>query len=1136
MIVIPATLQGVGKLFAFSALLLLLAQCQTSRPLTDAGSGFNPDSRWDTIDQLRQQGLPASALPYVEAILQDARTTGDLDDQYRALVYLSDLLTETNDPGLEKAITRAEAEHSMSSGTFRALAEAHTALLYRNYLQENRWRILERGTVAGLQTEAGSEPSNNGAEQAEPKQPIATWSLHDFVARIDAGYTAALKDATALKELPLSNFSLGLSNKQPAADRALRPTLYDLVAHHALEFYSSAESGLTRPRESFQPNQTELFAPAEEFAAFVLNSPDSLDYRFKALLLYQDLTRFHQLRGADYLERAAQLQLNLDRLGYARSISALPDAQDRYFQALQTLQTKTCAGVQPAKPSQPNENNNRHSDGGCALVAHALATAYRDQADAETPFASDPTPLAEYRLKAEQVAQQALTQYPGSFGAKQCEVLLQQLREPLLQVQLESALLPDREALFLVSYRNVGNAHFRVVRMTDALRKNWQEAPNDSARTGLLVAQTPVSTWTLALPAHQNRNPHSAETALPPLTFGQYVLLASPDVAFDQQKFGVAVAEFTATQMAYLSTQMEQGGVEGFVLNRETGAPLPNTTVETFKRRYDYTTRKTVVDKTGAQQSDAQGAFVLPAGPEHRQLGLTFVRGEDRFQVENAVYLFRDFGNENAINTQSFLFSDRSLYRPGQSIYVKGILMRTRGSMPAEALPNAVTTVYFRDANGEIISNQTVRTNSFGSYTAVFTAPASGLSGSMTIQDDFNAINVQVEQYKRPRFEVLLAGPEGELRLGDRVALQGTALAYTGASLAGAQVTYRVFREAYWPWWYGDSFGGGGYKSFVGGGSSRPGFWGGEASREIAQGTTTVLADGSFDLSFLADIRDLTEQSNKQSTHYLFRIQAEVTDPSGETRSADRDIVLGYAAFRLDLGQTQGVWDRPWDPATLPEITVSPRNAADEKVPTALTARLIALDPPKNRVRERLWPEPDQFILSEEDYRQRFPYDQYGNQHLAPNRKSTRVLWEQTLKPGEETLRFPSNPSWPEGEYALLIFGEDNRGQAVATEQYIRIKRPGGMAPADQYIWLEGLPAQVEPGALLRFRAGNPNPEDAVLVELRRGKNTLLREWVLPGAGLKSFEYRIQEADRGGLEVEVIAVRDNRQHQNITNV
>jgi len=1125
MIVLRASIQGAGKLFAFAALVLLLSQCQTTRPLTDAATPIKPDARWDTVDQFRQKGLPASALPYVEDILKDARTKGDLDDQYRALVYLSDLLTETSDPGLETAIRRAEEERSKTSGTIRALAEAHTALLYRNYLNENRWRILERGAAAG-------------SGVAAPSQPLAGWTLLDFVTRIDVGYAAALSDAESLKERSLSNFPLGLSNKQAAADRDLRPTLFDLVAHHALEFYSSAESGLTRPRESFQTNQPELFAPPEQFAAFALRSPDSLDYRFKALMLYQELTRFHRSRGDGYLQKAALLQLDLDRLAYARSISALPDSQDRYLQALLKLQTNTCAGKQTPQPTQPEDSIIlRHSDGGCAAVAHALASAYREQADAETPFASDATPLSQYRLKAEQFAQQALTQYPESFGAKRCAVLLQQLREPLLQMEVESALLPNREALFLVSYRNVGNAHFRVVRMTDALRKTWQEALNDSVRTALLIAQTPVSYWTLALPAYENRNQHSAEIALPPLALGQYMLLASPDAAFDQRQSGVAATELTATQMAYLSTPMEQGGVEGFVLDRETGTPLADVTVETYLRRYDYATRKSVVEKNGTQQSDARGAFTLPAGPEQRQLGLALVRGEDRFQVENAVYLYRDFSSNNTLNTSSFLFSDRSLYRPGQPVYVKGILIRNRGALPAEALANAVTTVYFRDANGEAISSQVVRTNDFGSYTAVFTAPPSGLSGSMTIQDDFNAINVQVEQYKRPRFEVQLEGPEGELRLGDSLAIRGTALAYTGASLVGAQVTYRVYREAYWPWWYVGSFGGGDFKSsFGGGGRSRPGFGGGGASREIAQGTAMVRTDGSFDLSFLADIRDLPKQPTEHATQYMFRIHAEVTDPSGETRSADRNVLLGHAAFRLDLGQTPGVWDRPWNPGALPAITVSARNAADEKVRTTLTARLVALDPPKNRMRERLWAEPDQFILSETDYAQRFPHDRYSNRDLPQNRKSTRVLWEQTLKLGEETLTFPPNPSWPEGEYALLIIGEDNRGQAVATEQYLRIKRPQGNAPFDQYVWLEGLPAQTEPGQRLRFRAGSPNRDDAVLVELRRGKTSLLREWVLPGTGLKTFEYTIQEADRGGLEVEVIAVRDNRQHQIITNV
>ena len=126
---------------------------------------------------------------------------------------------------------------------------------------------------------------------------------------------------------------------------------------------------------------------------------------------------------------------------------------------------------------------------------------------------------------------------------------------------------------------------------------------------------------------------------------------------------------------------------------------------------------------------------------------------------------------------------------------------KSRGSRPGES-----TIVTFRDVNSQEVAHQTFTTNDFGSFNGSFVAPQGVLSGQMSISNGSGSASFQVEEYKRPTFEVTFNPLEGNYRLNDSLTVTGKAMAYAGNNIDGAMVKYRVVRSVHFPyydrWWY----------------------------------------------------------------------------------------------------------------------------------------------------------------------------------------------------------------------------------------------------------------------------------------------------------------------------------------------
>ncbi len=286
----------------------------------------------------------------------------------------------------------------------------------------------------------------------------------------------------------------------------------------------------------------------------------------------------------------------------------------------------------------------------------------------------------------------------------------------------------------------------------------------------------------------------------------------------------------------------------------------------------------------------ARSLYPVPKPRDDNQYRIEISTADDRLAIQD--YQYNGSYNPNdhiqKETNSTFLFTDRAIYRPGQIVYVKGIMVnRNNVNSKSTIISNRATTLDLMDANGQKVTSMQVTTNAYGSYSTRFTLPTGLLNGNFRIVDTFTKsdVNFSVEEYKRPKFEVAIEQPTGTYRLNDTITVEGLAKAYAGNNIDGATVNYRVVRRNIYPFF--DYY--------------MPKIWppGRMEEVEITNGTTTTDANGKFKVSFTAIPE--SDADKKSMIRFIYEVSADVTDINGETRSGNTSVSVGFQALMLTV-------------------------------------------------------------------------------------------------------------------------------------------------------------------------------------------------------------------------------------------
>ncbi|MBN1131298.1 MAG: hypothetical protein JXA71_20085, partial [Chitinispirillaceae bacterium] len=1037
-----------------------------------SSGGTVDTAAWKRIDSLVNKGLTESALSEVETVYQRNKKSKNAVGIVKSLMYRMRLESYKEEQSMVKAIRRLEQETAAAEGALKAILHSVTAEVYWRFYQENRWQFYDRTRTVSFK-----------------QDDITTWDLAKIVGMTLAHYEKSLEDKKLLRAADLKHYR-GILLATGSLDKR-RPTLYDFLAHRAVDMFMNSETDLSQPNFQFQLDKKEYFSRYPEFLSLRLTTRDSLSFKFRALAILQDLIAFH--KGDADIE--ALIDADLKRLDFVRRYSTIEDRDSLYLRSLEWLEDRC--------------GNNAIA----AEVRFQIAQWYAQKGREYQPGKVDAYKW--FGKKAVDICAGAIKKHPTSYGACQCATLKDEIVAKTISVEVEEVTLPDKPFRVFISWKNLTQVWFRAiamdereyVKLRETLGYHEQEKFVASIRT-----RKPAAEWNTPIPDDGDFQTHSAEMKSPALPLGFYVLIASANADFSYPRNGIAVSSIRVSRIAYFGRTIKNE-YELYVRDRETGSPLAKATVKKIERVYDQKTRAQSDVVKGTYTTDAEGRVVFPSpfsAKNHygNPFRIEIVRDHDLLVSDREFYHYRLSASKDS-RIQTFFFTDRSIYRPGQTVYFKGIVLRRWGDSSA-IVARHTTTVEFRDVNYQKIETQTLTTNDYGTISGTFTVPAGVVNGQMSIQDKGGLVYFAVEEYKRPKFEVEPDPVKGAYRLEELVKVTGRARAYAGSPVDGAQVSYRVVRSTSYSPWYGSW-----------------GFWFPPSPEmEIVTGSTVTNDTGGYAVSFKA----LPDRSVSRSYApvFTYTVFVDVVDKSGETRSARQSVAAGYAALTLSIEVPQNV-EKCCDTAF--PIVAANLNGVPE--PVKGSVKIFRLKTPVAPLHRRLWSEPDKFLISKREYHHLFPGKPYSNDDrvdIWPKEKE--VLSRPFNTKTDTVLTISQLKTWPQGMYVLEAQTKDAFGQEVKCSQYFTLYSGQEISPpyplAD---WFTVVNGSGEPGEKAVFLIGSGEKEVQVLFEVEHKNAIVQKKWLTLSKSQKRIEVPIEEKHRGNFSVHFSWVKNGRSYR-----
>ena len=374
----------------------------------------------------------------------------------------------------------------------------------------------------------------------------------------------------------------------------------------------------------------------------------------------------------------------------------------------------------------------------------------------------------------------------------------------------------------------------------------------------------------------------------------------------------VARTLYHVTNVYTIAETQPNGKIRYVVVNATTGQPIAGARLR-IKEQITYRDERTYQGET-----DAKGEYMFPTKDVTRSRSVFAYTDDDKAGAVLRGWGRYEFYEADRVIKQTAIFTDRSIYRPGQQVHASAMVYQVVHGIEQTVCAKQSLTFTLRDANYKVIAEQKAETDELGVAAADFTLPASGLTGVFTINVNNNTQRIRVEEYKRPTFHVDFDEYKAAYKAGDTLDVTGTAMSYAGVPVQDAKVSYKVVRRTAF-WWMSYSRY---YDERTLGYSSH--------GDEIYAGEATTDADGHFIVKL-----PLTMPETAHAMFYNFVVEADVTDVAGETHSGQLSLPLGNrnTALSIDIIDKVLVEDNP-------VATFHVRNAAGKDITAEVRYRI----------------------------------------------------------------------------------------------------------------------------------------------------------------------------------------------------
>ena len=807
------------------SLTILLFLC-SSGLFSQNVQSMHPDhykNEWAKVAEFEKKSLPQSAAKVVDTILRKAIQEKESPQVIKALIHQGkyDLVLDAQNDTL---IFRNLSDMLEKSGDVVEQSVLHSMLgeLYLQYYQKEQWTVNQRTALGDF------VPAD-----------IKEWTRNIFYHKVTEHLNASLSAQSELENRQVEPYAAVVELGRDS--RRFYPTMYDFLARRAIEIFRqiASEEDLSRTLARKNIPLSLLFAPAEQFVEISFN-PQPSDDALGTWETYRKLL-------ASLLKREMSQSVLLTELDKLDDLSELHNAS-----------------VTWALPSLEELLKRWDGNDFSVEIIDKIAGFYLYEIGMMTD--GDSLKRTEKTRELYNLLRNSIDRYPEYERISLLKNRLQLFTHPEFFVSGNKTFPIKGEKRLKVTYKN-------LTALTAKLYKINSPVDVEMVQSGIGKTVEDKRTFlkNIRIPL-----PAIAEYLQGETTFevgadnpGTYMLTF--DLPPEASAVNPAVFYFAVSDLAVFSRSSAKDRYDFFVVNRVTGEPVKNAKINIYKLPGNW--RNSTLTPVEAVSVNEQGLAVYHQEIPNNDVFYQAVSGNDKGSLLDRLrpgyynYLNSDITEQDVVS----IFTDRSLYRPGQTVFYKAILTHAAGGENSIVTDKTVTFV-LRDANRREISAQTLKTNDYGSVSGEFVLPQGTLPGSFTIETESGSADFRVEEYKRPTFEITFDKIDKTYTFGEEITLKGKVANFSGIKLQHAAVEWRITRQQ--PWWW---------------------FWG-SSPEHFAGGSMTSDEEGEFMISFKPEKPDT---QNFRKSIFSFVVEATVTDLNGETQTGTYTVTVGDVSMIL---------------------------------------------------------------------------------------------------------------------------------------------------------------------------------------------------------------------------------------------
>ncbi|QZT38283.1 hypothetical protein K5X82_05110 [Halosquirtibacter xylanolyticus] len=907
---------------------------------------------WKQVEKYELKGQVKDAEQLVEKILTSARSNDQPDQIIKAFIYKSKFALLVNDKNLIEVLKDLEIEIAGASFPTKQLLHYVYGNLLEKYYDHYYWKRKKKDNI----TDGKIDNLN-------------LWSNDLIRKKIEEQYEASLEPAHLLMQQSLNKY-IDLLKTEGASNKSYR-TLYGFFAHHIIDYYKDHYKTQSIKSEY----HSILMGDKTTFCNFSFTKASQKTTVLKAFIIYQKL--YKQPRITQY----QTTKLDIDRLQFANNIL---DNDEEYIEILEQMVNDD---------STPSQDYIKYT------LTNKLTweNFYNDH-------------LID-RLKIVKLYEAIVSNNNNTDITLKAIRKKEEITSPSASLLVDGIVYPGQPSLAKVTYRNMDSITISIYPFPESLKTDNL----DSLFYVDYMVQKPILKKTYALPFKKNYEENSTELIIPALEPGKHLVITSKSSSPLNRDNILDHSRLVVSRLS-IHTIAKEDSVFIRVCDRQNGSPISKASLYLTLRRSG---GKEVLEDNG--KTNKQGLWycdlLLDRSYYSAELSTSYKK-DTLLDVINKYNNYRYISNPDEKyyrnKTLLSLFTDRSIYRPGQMVYFKGILHKAsqnsnNDKINRHVVANESVFITLTDAEKNKVKTVHLRTNEFGSVHDSIQLPMNRKNGQyrLTIKSSDEdtskqrryflndnqterTVTFSVESYKRPTFKIKFNPIKQFVTANDSARVNGIATSLNGTPIINASVKYSIKRVAPYSYWSVDE------------------------DESLSTSSATTDKNGQFTVAFLATPSYHFKKSKSNDTYH---VTVEVTDQNGETHEKTKSVTLSDKdiATSCDV-KNDHYQDRPL------KFNIATRNSNGSPINTKVNVRIYPAPTAEKVYFTRHWSFPDTVTIPKKTFTKLFPQYKYKKEEQHWDIQKEEPIYEKDLNSDSKyTLAIDHLNKWKCGKYKLVI-------------------------------------------------------------------------------------------------------------------